>query len=259
MTTRTTITIRGQADRDRLAEMARTMAVGMRVDIKQERRSNEQNSKFWAMLGEVAEQTPWHGVKMSAEEWKYLFLDAYKREVRIVPNIDGNGFVSIGRSSSDLSVAEMADVITLIEMFGANHGVKFNEPEISDSSGAQSRANSQAKPDDAPAVVTRSPPTAETAAGVHYPEEVSLLSPDWRHQYVVCLAVVRDQAASLLTRHSEAVQMVGGEPHAGELGWMRDVWRLVQKRNEGKLKRGEYDTEIGKLKTGPLPATKDAA
>ena len=134
--TRISITIRGQDDRERVAQLAKTLAIGVRVDIKQERRSSEQNSKFWAMLGEVSEQVVWHGIKLPAEDWKYLFLDAYKREVRIIPNIEGNGFVSIVRSSSDLSVSEMADVITLIEMFGANHAVKFNEPS-SHSSDAQ--------------------------------------------------------------------------------------------------------------------------
>jgi hypothetical protein len=44
----------------------------------------------------------------------------------MVPNIDGNGFVSLGRSSSDLSVGEMSDLIELILMFGAKHNVKFH-------------------------------------------------------------------------------------------------------------------------------------
>jgi len=46
----------------------------------------------------------------------------------MVPNIDGNGFVNLGRSSSDLSKAEMTDLIDLIHAFGANHGVTFQEP-----------------------------------------------------------------------------------------------------------------------------------
>ena len=81
------------------------------------------------MLSDVAAQVPWHGIRLSAEDYKLLFLDALKREVRMVPNLDGNGFVSLGRSSSDLSKAEMGDLMTLIEMFGAKHGVKFHEQE----------------------------------------------------------------------------------------------------------------------------------
>jgi hypothetical protein len=65
--------------------------------------------------------------KRSLPQNDLIFLDALKREVRMVPNLDGNGFVSLGRSSSDLSKAEMTDLIDLIGMFGANHGVTFHD------------------------------------------------------------------------------------------------------------------------------------
>ena len=45
------------------------------------------------------------------------------QEMRIVPNLDGNGFVNLGRSSSNLSVAEMAQLIELILAFCAERGV----------------------------------------------------------------------------------------------------------------------------------------
>jgi hypothetical protein len=47
--------------------------------------------------------------------------------MRMVPNIDGNGFVNLGRSTSDLSKTEMSDLMELIAMFGAKHDVKFHE------------------------------------------------------------------------------------------------------------------------------------
>lgn len=56
-----------------------------------------------------------------------IFLDALKREVRIVPTIDNKGFVNLGRSSSDLSKSEMGDLMELISAFGAAHGVRFHE------------------------------------------------------------------------------------------------------------------------------------
>ena len=81
------------------------------------------------MLTDVSTQVPWHGIKLSPDDWKLLFLDALKREVRMVPNLDGNGFVSLGRSSSDLSKEEMGDLMELISAFGANRGVKFHTEE----------------------------------------------------------------------------------------------------------------------------------
>ena len=100
-----------------------------RIEFKKPRRSLDQNAKMWALLSEIAAQLPWHGLRLSADDWKLIFLDALKREVRMVPNLDGNGFVSLGRSSSDLSKEEMADLITIILEFGARHGVTFSEPE----------------------------------------------------------------------------------------------------------------------------------
>lgn len=97
-----------------------------RVEFKAPQRTLDQNARMWAMLTDVAQQLPWHGQKLSADDWKLLFLDALNAEIRFVPNLEGKGFVNLGRSSSDLSKGEMGDLMTLIEAFGANHGVTFH-------------------------------------------------------------------------------------------------------------------------------------
>ena len=127
--TRATLVLVSPAIRQKAAYWASKLPDGTRVDFKEPKRSLEQNSRMWAMLTDVATQLPWHGIKLSADDWKLIFLDSLKRELRMVPNLDGNGFVNLGRSSSDLSKAEMTDLITLVEMFGAKHGVIFHDPE----------------------------------------------------------------------------------------------------------------------------------
>lgn len=99
--------------------------IGTRLEFKAPKRTLPQNARMWAMLTDVAQQVPWHGLKLSPDDWKLIFLDALKREVRMVPNLDGNGFVSLGRSSSDLTKEEMGDLMELIAAFGAQHGVQF--------------------------------------------------------------------------------------------------------------------------------------
>lgn len=79
------------------------------------------------MLTDVSEQVAHHGIKLTPDDWKLLFLDALKREVRMVPNLDGNGFTNLGRSSSDLSKEEMADLIEIIHEWGARHAVVFSK------------------------------------------------------------------------------------------------------------------------------------
>lgn len=105
--------------------------VNTRVEFRGPKRTIPQNARFWALLSDVATQLPWHGIKLTPDDWKLIFMDALKREVRIVPNIDATGFVNIGSSSSQLSVGEMGDLMTIIEAFGAKHGVVFHDSERS--------------------------------------------------------------------------------------------------------------------------------
>jgi hypothetical protein len=125
---RATLILSRTSVRDRAINWCRIAPPGTRVEFKAPKRTLPQNARFWAMLTDVAQQLPWHGIKLSPDDWKLVFLDALKREVRMVPNIDGNGFVNLGRSSSDLSKEEMGDLMELIAEFGARHGVKFHEP-----------------------------------------------------------------------------------------------------------------------------------
>ena len=99
-----------------------------RVTFQGPRRSLDQNAKLWACLTDVATQVEWHGLKLTPDDWKLIFMDSLKRELRLVPNIDGNGFVNLSRSSSDLSKEEFADLLELVLMFGAQHGVIWNDP-----------------------------------------------------------------------------------------------------------------------------------
>lgn len=124
---RAVIILNGLADRNRAADWAMRLTSGTRIEFKAPKRSIDQNAKMWAMLTEIATQVPWHGLKLSPDDWKLIFLDALKRELRMVPNIDGTGFVNLGRSSSDLSKQEFGDLIELIHAFGANHGVIFHD------------------------------------------------------------------------------------------------------------------------------------
>lgn len=113
--------------RDRAVSWCQRLPIFTRVEFKAPQRTLPQNARMWAMLSDVATQVEWHGLKLTPDDWKLIFLDALKREVRIVPNLDGTGFVNLGRSSSDLSVSEMGDLMELIAAFGARRGVVFGD------------------------------------------------------------------------------------------------------------------------------------
>lgn len=129
--TRYLVTLHSSRDRARAAKYLAAAPFGTRVEFKAAKRTLSQNDRFWAMLTDVSEQLSWHGKKLRADDWKLVFLDALKRELRIVPNIDGTGFVNLGRSSSDLTKSEMGDLMEIISAFGAQNGVQFHDSQTS--------------------------------------------------------------------------------------------------------------------------------
>jgi len=125
---RATIVIRCDADRKRAASWAIGAQHGVRITFVASKRTLPQNDRMWAMLTDIARQLPWHGIRLTPTDWKLIFLDSLKRELRVVPNIDGTGFINLGRSSSDLDKDEMSQLIELMFAFGARHGVTFHDP-----------------------------------------------------------------------------------------------------------------------------------
>jgi hypothetical protein len=96
----------------------------MVLEIKPSTRSLEQNSRLWAMLTEISRQVDWYGRKLTPEEWKHVFTASLKKQ-DVVPGLDG-GFVVLGMSTSRMTRAEMCDLQTLMEAFGAERGVRFS-------------------------------------------------------------------------------------------------------------------------------------
>lgn len=95
---------------------------------KPETRSSQANALMWAMLTDIANQVVWHGYKLSKEDWKHVLTAGLKKQ-RLVPNIEGDGFVVLGQRTSTMTVKEMNDLIELAEFFGGQQGVKFRAPE----------------------------------------------------------------------------------------------------------------------------------
>lgn len=102
------------------------------ITVAEPTRTLDQNARMWAMLHDIAEQVEWwvNGKRayLSAEDWKAVFTSALKREQRIAQGIDG-GIVALGHSTSRMTVMEMKELMTLMEAFGAEHSVVFEEPE----------------------------------------------------------------------------------------------------------------------------------
>lgn len=96
-------------------------------------RTLSQNDRLHAMITDVARQVEWHGAKRNVEAWKDIFTAALRSAnhgLDVVPGING-GFVLLGMHTSKMSKAEVGDLMTLIEAFGAERGVQFHDGDQS--------------------------------------------------------------------------------------------------------------------------------
>lgn len=144
---RVAIILTNRETRDRAKAWIDKAPMNAVMTLAESKRTIPQNDRMHAMLTDVARQvTVWGGVRLGKDDWKLVFLDGLKREMRLVPNLDGDGVISLsGKSSSDLTKDEMSQMIELMFAFGANpdHPVTFNEPEID---GAEDGGAKQAPP-----------------------------------------------------------------------------------------------------------------
>ena len=117
----------GQTQRAYAAKKLAEAPADWIVTIAPPTRTIDQNAKMWPMLQDVSRQVIWHGLRLTPDDWKDMFTAALKN-LRVVPNIDGTGFVAIGQRTSTMSKRTFSDLVELIYAFGAQHGVVWSEP-----------------------------------------------------------------------------------------------------------------------------------
>jgi hypothetical protein len=94
------------------------------VKISPEKRSDDQNSLMWCLLGDISRAKP-EGRCHIPEVWKCIMMSACGHEVAFEHGIDGRPF-PLGFSSSRLTKAQMSDLIEFIYAYGAKHNVKWS-------------------------------------------------------------------------------------------------------------------------------------
>lgn len=130
---RAILTLRSSSEREQAKTWIDKSPTGTRVEFKGPRRSPEQNSRFWAMLTDCAVQGRIDGKRYSTEQYKIMFMHAYAEErgieIKYLPALNRPGMVPCGRSSSDLSVGEMSELMDFISAWGAENNIKFHGQE----------------------------------------------------------------------------------------------------------------------------------
>lgn len=126
--TRATVQIKTKADRNLIARWAAGVPEGTTVEFRAPRRSNDQNALMWSLLSQLSKQLEWCGEMRSAEDWKDLTTAAL-RGAKFVPGINPGTVVPLGMRTSQMTSAEISELIESIIAFGTERGVKFREFE----------------------------------------------------------------------------------------------------------------------------------
>lgn len=121
-----TVILRGPTQRELAARLIQAAPPNAVVNIRPETRSLEQNSKFHAMISDIARAKP-QGRNLPVDVWKVLILAACGHKVRFEPALDGNGVVPIGLRSSRLTKGEMSDAIEYMYSYGAENLIVWSD------------------------------------------------------------------------------------------------------------------------------------
>lgn len=101
------------------SQYAHQAPVGTVVQFREPVKSREQEEKYHAIIGEIAESELLHGQKLPPESWKRLLIDAFKHDTQhdpelaphwqrsgsmsLLPALNHPGFVAVGEQSRRFS------------------------------------------------------------------------------------------------------------------------------------------------------------
>ena len=100
------------------------------LEIKDAKRSNEQNEKFHAIIGDIAKQAQHLGAKWDAEDWKRLLVQEFCKEKglsagRVIPNLSGDGICQLGQQTRNFSKEQASEFVEFLMAWASEHGVEL--------------------------------------------------------------------------------------------------------------------------------------
>ena len=117
---------------------------GYKVTIEEAAKSRDQEQKYHAMIGDIAKHCEFMGRKWDREDWKRLLADAFVRVIReqakaegnpdpfadeckMVPSLDGSGFVQLGIQTRRLKKRMASAFIEFLFAYGAENNVAWSD------------------------------------------------------------------------------------------------------------------------------------
>lgn len=120
------------------AQFCMTAPEGWIAKFDAPKKSRDQEEKYHAMIADIARQVELNGQRWGVEDAKRLLVDAFarvmaangtplKQSSRIVPSLDGSGFVQLGVQTRRFRVSEASEFIEYLYAFGTEHNVRWSE------------------------------------------------------------------------------------------------------------------------------------
>jgi len=110
---------------------------GYVLELREARRSDDQNRALWSLLNQIQRQRPIHNqVRMTPEMWKAVFMHAAGVEGVFLPTLDGGGLFPAGFRSSKLTKGEFTALVELILAWMATNGLTIEHFDDTPSSAA---------------------------------------------------------------------------------------------------------------------------
>jgi hypothetical protein len=101
----------------------------LRLEIKPDTRTLEQNDRFHAMCEDIAKSGfKWQGKARTKDQWKVLLVSAHAVETgdgaEMIPGLEGE-FVNIRESTAQMSVARSSSLIEYTQAWGDQNGIRW--------------------------------------------------------------------------------------------------------------------------------------
>jgi len=100
----------------------------MTIEIKQSKRSVEQNAMFHAIITKISKQMKAAGSTWTADDWKRLLIDQWAHDTdrkigKVCPSLDGERIVQLGLQSYEFTTSESSDFIEFLLAWSAQKGL----------------------------------------------------------------------------------------------------------------------------------------
>jgi len=100
----------------------------MRLEIKQARRSTEQNDMFHSIINMITKKMAQAGSKWDADDWKRLLIDQWAHETgrkigKVLPSLDGERVVQLGLQSHKFTIEESSEFIDWLIAWATDKGI----------------------------------------------------------------------------------------------------------------------------------------